>query len=81
MLVGGLLLEQLQGVGHAVAPVAQHLGGRGPGPEIRRAEHFLEQIDIDDVVALMQPEHFQHVMLDVWVRFFVDGRPTIPGGD
>ncbi len=66
MLVRGELFQQAQGIGDAVAPVAQHAHRGGPGVEVGRLQHELEQIDVHDVVSLMQPEQFEHVVdLDV----------------
>src|SRR4051794_23155827 len=51
-LVGGLLAEQVEGVGHPVTPVAEHAGGGGPGTELLRAEHPLQKVQVHDVVVL-----------------------------
>ena len=55
--------EQRKGVGDAIAPIAQHTGGGGAGVRIRRAQHALEQVDIDNVVPLVDPKRFREVML------------------
>ena len=74
--VGGQLLEQVQGVRHAIAPVAQHACGGGAGAEIRRAEHFVQQVDVDDVVVLVDPQGLQQVVLVVGIVLVEVGDPS-----
>ena len=77
MRVGGQLLEEVQRVRHAVAPVAEHARGRGPGAEVRRGEHALQQLHVDDVVVLVHPERFEHVVLVIRVVLVERGDPLL----
>ena len=56
--VGGQLLERVERLGNAVAPDAQDPRGGGPGVEVGRGEHPVEQLDVDDVLVLVGPEGF-----------------------
>src|SRR5262249_7097026 len=54
--IDGEFLEQLQGVGYAFAPVAQHARRRGASAKVFEVKHLLKQIHLDDVVRLAQPQ-------------------------
>ena len=72
-------LSSSSGVGHAVAPVAQHARRRGPGVEVGRAKHPLEQLVVDDVVRLMQPQRFEQVVLVLGILRVESRRSTSCG--
>ncbi len=79
--VGGQLLEPVEGLGDAVAPDAEDPGGGGPGVEVGRGEHAIEQLDVDDVLVLMGPEGFGQVVLIIGVGLVEPGGPGLEGGD
>ena len=64
MLVGGQLLEAARARSrHPVAPVAQHARRGGAGPEVGRRQHPLQQVGVDDVVVLVEPQRFEQLVL------------------
>ncbi len=81
MRVGGQLAQQVERFGDVVAAVAQDAGGRGPGPEIRRGQHLLEQRHVDAVVVLVQPQRFQEQMLIFGIALVQCAEPFLGGGD
>ncbi len=79
--VGRQLLESVEGTGDAVPPGAQDAGGGGPGVEVGRGQHPVEQLDVDDVLVLMGPEGFGQAMLVIGIVSIQPGDPGLEGGD
>jgi hypothetical protein len=79
--VGGLSFQQIDGIGDAIAPIAEHARGGGAGVGLGGFEHALEQIGIDDVVPLMHPQRLGHVVLVGGIVFVQRLGPLFHGGD
>ena len=61
--IAAVYLARDRFTGHAVALVAEHPHGCGPGAEVRRPQHLLQRLHVDHVVVLPQPQRFEPMML------------------
>src|ERR1041385_1065671 len=72
ILVLSQSLEQGQGIGNPVAPIAQDTGTGGARMGFGQAQDTLEQAGIDDIVPLMKPKRLSEMMRVsgiVWIEF------------